>query len=183
MNGIVLVTANVAARYGVMGAEIPLSPTPEMVQSLADMTVVVTDGSGAKLTRENGNALLGSPLNVATWISLDLAVSGTRLKAGDLISVGSFSPLTPQATADGEGPIHGTFEGPSRALKPQVLRRAKQFNQASATRPGRTSAVTHDSIMEMPLTRATSSRTEASSMSVKVRPPTSRSAVPCLNEK
>ena len=29
-----LAAANVAARYGVMGAEIPLSPTPEMVQSL-----------------------------------------------------------------------------------------------------------------------------------------------------
>jgi 2-keto-4-pentenoate hydratase len=61
------------------------------------------DGSDAKLTKGTGNTVLGSPLNVATWISRDLAVSGTRLKAGDLISVGSFSPLTPQATADGEG--------------------------------------------------------------------------------
>jgi 2-keto-4-pentenoate hydratase len=95
MNGIVLAAANVAARYGVMGAEIPLSPTPEMVQSLADMTVVVTDGSGAKLAEGKGNAVLGSPLNVAIWIARDLAANGTRLKKGDLISVGSFSPLTP----------------------------------------------------------------------------------------
>jgi 2-keto-4-pentenoate hydratase len=95
MNGVVLAAANVAARYGVMGAEIPMNPTPEMAKALADMTVVVTDGSGAKLAEGKGNAVLGSPLNVAIWIARDLAASGTRLKAGDLISVGSFTPLTP----------------------------------------------------------------------------------------
>jgi 2-keto-4-pentenoate hydratase len=95
MNGVVLAAANVAARYGVMGAEIPMNPTPEMAKALADMTVVVTDGSGAKLAEGKGNAVLGSPLNVAIWIARDLAASGTRLTAGDLISVGSFTPLTP----------------------------------------------------------------------------------------
>jgi 2-keto-4-pentenoate hydratase len=95
MNGVVLAAANVAARYGMMGAEIPMNPTPEMAKALADMTVVVTDGSGAKLAEGKGNAVLGSPLNVAIWIARDLAASGTRLTAGDLISVGSFTPLTP----------------------------------------------------------------------------------------
>jgi 2-keto-4-pentenoate hydratase len=95
MNGIVLAAANVAARYGVMGAEIPVNSTPDMVKALADMTVVMTDGSGAKLAEGKGNAVLGSPLNVAIWIARDMAASGTRLKAGDLISVGSFTPLTP----------------------------------------------------------------------------------------
>ena len=89
MNGIVLAAANVAVRYGVMGAKIPVNSTP-------DMTVVMTDGSGAKLAEGKGNAVLGSPLNVAIWIARDMAASGTRLKAGDLISVGSFTPLTPQ---------------------------------------------------------------------------------------
>ncbi len=95
MNGIVLAAANVAARYGVMGAEIPTDSTPEIVKALAEMTVVVTDKSGAKLAEGKGSAVLGSPLNVAVWIARDLAASGTRLKAGDLISVGSFTPLTP----------------------------------------------------------------------------------------
>jgi 2-keto-4-pentenoate hydratase len=100
LNGVVLAAANVAARYGVMGAEIPLRPTAEistaeMAQALADMTVVVTDANGAKLAEGKGNAVLGSPLNVAIWIARDLATSGTRLKTGDLISVGSFTPLTP----------------------------------------------------------------------------------------
>jgi 2-keto-4-pentenoate hydratase len=62
---------------------------------LAEMTVVVTDENGAKLAEGKGSAVLGSPLNVAVWIARDLAASGTRLKAGDLISVGSFTPLTP----------------------------------------------------------------------------------------
>jgi 2-keto-4-pentenoate hydratase len=78
-----------------MGAEIPVNSTPDMVKALADMTVVMTDGSGAKLAEGKGNAVLGSPLNVAIWIARDMAASGTRLKAGDLISVGSFTPLTP----------------------------------------------------------------------------------------
>jgi 2-keto-4-pentenoate hydratase len=56
---------------------------------------VVTDGSGVKLAEGKDNAVLGSPLNVAIWIARDLAADGTRLKKGDFISVGSFSPLTP----------------------------------------------------------------------------------------
>jgi 2-keto-4-pentenoate hydratase len=88
MNGIVLAAANVAVRYGVMGAKIPVNSTP-------DMTVVMTDGSGAKLAEGKRNTVLGSPLNVAIWIARDMAANGTRLKAGDLISVGSFTPLTP----------------------------------------------------------------------------------------
>ena len=69
MNGIVLAAANVAARYGVMGAEIPTDSTPEIVKALAEMTVVVTDKSGAKLAEGKGSAVLGSPLNVAVWIA------------------------------------------------------------------------------------------------------------------
>ena len=66
MNGIVLAAANVAARYGVMGAEIPMDSTPEMVKALADMTVVVTDGSGAKLAEGKGAQCWAAP---STWRS------------------------------------------------------------------------------------------------------------------
>jgi 2-keto-4-pentenoate hydratase len=42
-----------------------------------------------------GAATLGNPLNVVVWLVEDLAKSGHKFSAGDLISVGSFTPLTP----------------------------------------------------------------------------------------
>ena len=43
----------------------------------------------------SGAATLGNPLNVVVWLIGDLNKAGHRLKAGHLISVGSFSPLVP----------------------------------------------------------------------------------------
>lgn len=90
-----LLAINVAARLGVAGAEIPLQPTPETVKALADVKIVMTDDKGAVLAENTGAATLGNPLNAVTWLVADLAASGRKLKAGDLISVGSFSPLLP----------------------------------------------------------------------------------------
>ncbi|HSK41577.1 MAG TPA: hypothetical protein VK943_17560 [Arenibaculum sp.] len=95
MNGAVLTAGNVAARLGVMGPEMPIEPTEETARQLADMTAVVTDQSGAVLSEGQGSAALGSPLNAALWLIEDLRKAGKRLKAGDLISIGSLTPLTP----------------------------------------------------------------------------------------
>ena len=95
LEGPQLLAINAGARMGVAGAEVPLSNTPETVAALRDVQITVTDGAGVKLAEGVGSATLGSPLNAVTWLVEDMARSGRKLKAGDLISVGSFSPLTP----------------------------------------------------------------------------------------
>jgi 2-keto-4-pentenoate hydratase len=89
-----LLAINAGARLGVAGAEIPLQPNAETVKLLADTKVVLTDGSGQTLAEGIGAATLGNPLNSVIWLAEELAKSGKRLKAGDLVSVGSFTPLT-----------------------------------------------------------------------------------------
>ncbi|MDB5510941.1 MAG: Fumarylacetoacetate hydrolase family protein [Enterovirga sp.] len=95
LEGLQLAAINGAARLGVVGTEVPLSADAATVKALADVKVVMTDASGAALAEGVGSATLGNPLNSVVWLAEDLAKSGRRLKAGDLISVGSFSPLTP----------------------------------------------------------------------------------------
>ena len=90
-----LTAINVGARAGVMGPETPLPPTAETVRALETMRIVATDAGGAVLAENSGAATLGSPLNVVLWLARNLKASGRSLKAGDLVSVGSFSPLAP----------------------------------------------------------------------------------------
>ena len=91
LNATILTAINVAARLGVMGEPIPVQTTPEFLQSLADMTVRVTDQTGAELAAASGSAVLGHPLNSVLW----LMENGIRLGAGDYVSVGSIGPLMP----------------------------------------------------------------------------------------
>jgi 2-keto-4-pentenoate hydratase len=95
LEGVQLLAINAGARLGVAGAEVPLSASAETIKLLADTKIVVSDGTGQTLAEGVGSATLGNPLNAVIWLSEDLARSGRRLKAGDLVSVGSFSPLTP----------------------------------------------------------------------------------------
>lgn len=95
LDGTQLLAINVAARFGVAGAEIPLKTNAATVALLAETRIVATDASGAVLAEGTGAATLGNPLNSVVWLVQDLAKSGRKLAAGDLISVGSFSPLTP----------------------------------------------------------------------------------------
>lgn len=95
LEGPQLLAINVGARLGVAGAEVPLSATPETVKALAEMKITLADGDGKPLAENTGAATLGNPLNAVIWLVGDLASSGKKLKAGDLISVGSFSPLLP----------------------------------------------------------------------------------------
>jgi 2-keto-4-pentenoate hydratase len=74
---------------------VPLEATPETVKALAETRIVATDAGGATLAESTGAAALGNPLNVVVWLVEELASSGRKLSPGDLISVGSFTPLTP----------------------------------------------------------------------------------------
>lgn len=86
---------NVAARLGVAGAEVPLAATPETVGALAAMRVIAADEAGATLAEGRGADVLGHPLDAVLWVRDAAAKEGRRLKAGDLISIGAFTPLTP----------------------------------------------------------------------------------------
>jgi 2-keto-4-pentenoate hydratase len=74
---------------------VPLQATPETLNLLADIRIVATDASGAVLAENTGAATLGNPLNAVVWLVEDLAGAQALKGTGDLISVGSFTPLTP----------------------------------------------------------------------------------------
>ena len=59
----------------------------------------MTDDTGRELARAPGTALLGHPLNVLPWLAEDLSKRGKRLQAGDVVSLGSFSPTRCPAEA------------------------------------------------------------------------------------
>jgi 2-keto-4-pentenoate hydratase len=86
----VITAFNVGARLGVLGK--PIAPTPEMVDALGKMMVVMRDQDGKELARVPGAAILGHPLNAVVWLADDVAKSGGKLRAGDILSLGSFTP-------------------------------------------------------------------------------------------
>ncbi len=90
LSAAVITSFNVGARLGVLGK--PLAATPEMVDALGKMTVVMRDQDGKELARVPGAAILGHPLNAVVWLADDVAKSGGRLRAGDILSLGSFTP-------------------------------------------------------------------------------------------
>ena len=95
ITGSVLAASNVGARLGVLGEMAPIDTSPAGVAALANTEVVLTDGDGNVLAQAPGSAVLGNPLNAVMFVAQELAAEGRALKAGDLVSVGSFSPLTP----------------------------------------------------------------------------------------
>lgn len=98
VNGPTLALINAGARAGVRGTAVPLSADAATLQALEKLQITATDQSGAVLAQGTGVMALGHPLNAVLWLVKDLNTAGIRLKAGDLLSLGSFSPLaTPKA--------------------------------------------------------------------------------------
>jgi 2-keto-4-pentenoate hydratase len=99
LNGNGISAINVGARLGVAGQPIvaPLFRAERyaMLDALRDMTVVVTDGIGAELSRGKGSDILEHPLNAVVWLAGALAAQGLAMEPGQWISLGSFSPLMP----------------------------------------------------------------------------------------
>ncbi|WP_457636962.1 2-keto-4-pentenoate hydratase [Oceanithermus sp.] len=97
LNGATITAINVGARLGVLGEPIPVEPTADFAQALADMQVFVSVNDKLVM-KVPGKAILGNPLNAAIWLAEDLAKHGQALKAGDIISLGSFGkPFRPVA--------------------------------------------------------------------------------------
>lgn len=95
LNGAILTAINAGARLGIVGQ--PIVPTPAHLDALVSMSVVVRDTADGnkELARGPGTAILDHPLNAVIWLARDIARDGGKLKAGDLLSLGSFTPLTP----------------------------------------------------------------------------------------
>jgi 2-keto-4-pentenoate hydratase len=89
-----MIALNVNARLGMVGREVALPQTAEAMQGLTNLSVRLTiEGSGTAETSE-GQALktLGDPLEVVLFAKNELLRQGERLKAGDLISLGTLLP-------------------------------------------------------------------------------------------
>jgi 2-keto-4-pentenoate hydratase len=93
-SGPLLLSINVGARLGVVGEPIPVRATADFAAALADMQVSLTEG-GREVSRAPGTALLGHPLNALAWLVADLRAQGRRLRAGEYVSLGGFSPPLP----------------------------------------------------------------------------------------
>ncbi|MFN0184185.1 MAG: 2-keto-4-pentenoate hydratase [Aquabacterium sp.] len=97
VSGPLIALVNVGARLGVLGSPIPVQDSAAFGDALRDMTVRAVDGTGRELAKAPGAAILGHPLNAVIWLAADLKRDGITLKAGDLLSLGSFSPPLPVA--------------------------------------------------------------------------------------
>ncbi|GAA4422293.1 fumarylacetoacetate hydrolase [Acidovorax lacteus] len=99
LNGAGVAAINVGARLGVAGAPLAIpayrAERYVLLDALRDMNVSLTDGSGARLGGGKGSDILEHPLNAVVWLAEALAKEGITLKPGDLLSLGSFSPLLP----------------------------------------------------------------------------------------
>jgi 2-keto-4-pentenoate hydratase len=96
LNGPVVVAINVGARSGVVGAPVQVLATPDFVNALADMQVTMT-ADGAEIGKAPGKAILGHPLNAVLFIAGEVQRRGGKLKAGDVLSLGSFGrPVPPK---------------------------------------------------------------------------------------
>lgn len=99
LNGAMLTAINVGARLGIVGTPILLSQSDEKIIELNKIEMIIVDESGEILAKGNSNTLLGNPLNVVFWIKEQLNSQGKMLKRGDLLSLGSMTPLIPVTDA------------------------------------------------------------------------------------
>lgn len=121
LNGPGVAAINVGARLGVRGLPVDVPTTADgqawMLESLRDMRVVMKDGQGKELATGKGSDILEHPLNAVAWLAGALAKEGIVLKPGDLISLGSFSPLLPPKAGQ---TVVVSYEGLSR-MQPVVV--------------------------------------------------------------
>ena len=92
-----------------LASEAPAVDDDGLNSKLRDVEMML-DRLGLDPAKEEGKgaATLGNPLSAVVWLAQDLAKSGGSLKAGDLVSVGSFTPLTPPKSGQA---ITVTYEG------------------------------------------------------------------------
>ena len=97
-----LVALNVNARMGVLGEEVALPQTAEALAGLTNLSAELAVEGPFGPKRGEGRAVntLADPLEIVLFARDALAREGGRLKAGDLISLGTLMP--PHAPRPGE---------------------------------------------------------------------------------
>ena len=99
LNGAGVSAINGGARLGVVGQPLTVpvlrAERYALLDALRDMQVTVTDAPGTVLGQGKGSDILEHPLNAVVWLAQALQQEGITLQPGDLISLGSFSPLLP----------------------------------------------------------------------------------------
>lgn len=116
LDGGVLEVANVGARAGVLGDRVKFKATPEFIQAFGKMRIIFTDKSGRELVNKPADIILGHPLNALLFLVQDLKKSGEKLKAGDVISLGSpVASIPPQAGETYSLRYEGLPGGPLKA--------------------------------------------------------------------
>lgn len=100
MDGGNLTAIDVAARLGVVGDDIP-GRHDGRLRPGAGRDDPHVDDTGKVLAESTGAAVLDHPLNVVRWLVADLKANGLALKPGEIVSLGSFSPLLPAVPAIG----------------------------------------------------------------------------------
>lgn len=97
VTGVTLTAMGVAAKKGVLGAEIAVEDAQATHDALGAMQVQLSAADGGVLADVPGASVLGHPANAVIW----LLSKGVTLKPGDMVSVGSFGPLVPPAKGKG----------------------------------------------------------------------------------
>ena len=115
VDGAALTASNVGARNGILGQTRPVENTTAFYDALGKMALVLRDAAGKEVSRVTADGVMGHPMNAVLWLVNDLKKTGEKLKAGDVISLGSPSPaVTPRAgesyTLAYEGLSGGTIE-------------------------------------------------------------------------
>lgn len=92
-SGAELIAINVGARLGILGDSITINNSEKWQQKLANIKIILRDENNKVLAEGNSTLLLKHPLNVVFWLKNDLNKQEILLQEGDLLSLGSITPL------------------------------------------------------------------------------------------
>lgn len=90
-----IIAANAGARLGVAGTAIPLTAEAATVRRLESFRLEIVNETGKIVAAGIGGDLMGQPLNVVRWLRDSLRRDGKKLHRGQLLSLGSLTPMLP----------------------------------------------------------------------------------------
>jgi len=91
-NAYLMQSANIMARWGVIGESVEVKNSESFLRSLETMQVTFEDGDGNILASEPGSYLGVNPLYGVLVVVNEMKRLGIDLKAGDFVSSGSYMP-------------------------------------------------------------------------------------------
>jgi len=86
-----LIASNVGARLGILGEAWRVVPNKEFIDAFGKMRIVLKR-DGKEQSRVTADGVLGHPLNALLWLVADMRARGEKLRAGEVLSLGSPSP-------------------------------------------------------------------------------------------